>query len=153
MRGVAVQKLCAFASAASSSRFRTVMVAEWKIFRTWSDVSSPSGRSHIAGAVSSWQVSRVMLSGLRRVVRRDTAVDRSLHRLLVVFVGGASHHSTLVYPADRYMSEAIATASRVVYLQAFCYLGSVTLVSSCQASVKQGGNEETELVSRCFKGH
>lgn len=78
------QKFCEFASAPSSSRFRTVIAAEWKTLRTRSDVSSPSGRSHIAGAVSSWQVSRVILSGLRRVVRRDAAVDSSLHHLLVV---------------------------------------------------------------------
>ena len=131
------QNFCAFTSAASSSRFRTVIAAERKTLRTRSDVSIPSGRSHIAGAVSSWQVSRVILSGLRRVVRRDAAVDRSLHRLSAMFAGGRSCDGTLVYPAAGCMFEGSVAASRVAYLQAFCYLGSITLVLLCLASLRK----------------
>ena len=88
-----------------------------------------------------------MLSGLRRVVRRDDAVARSLHRLSVVFAWGGRGHGTLVYPADRYMSEGSVAASQAVYLQAFCYLGNITLISSCLESLKQ--KVVMEGINRC----
>jgi len=133
MGGFVGQIFCAFASTASSSRFRIAIAVEWKTLRTRSDVNSPSGRSHIAGAVSSWEVSRVTLSGLRRFVRRDAAVDKSLDRLSVIFARERSWSGTLVYPADRYMSEGNVVVSRAVYLQAYFFAMLILSLWCCHA--------------------
>ena len=50
---------------------------------------------------------------------------------------GLRRDGTFVYPAAQCMFEGSVAASRVAYLQAFCYLGSITLVLSFLASLRK----------------
>ena len=54
------------------------MAAELKMVRMRWVVRRPSGRCHIDGAASNWDVRRVMFSGFERRVNRVVAELRSL---------------------------------------------------------------------------